>query len=126
MLSRYRIHLLIVVAVLLAWLNWSSPVPVAGVVNVSERSASQFALASADSPSVRTSPASITSALPDQLNRPALDPATKDPFVLPAPPPPVVAKLPPPPLPVQMAPPPPPAPMAPPVNLRYTGRMTNP
>lgn len=59
------------------------------------------------------------SPLPATLERPALEAASRDPFVLTAPPAPVVIA----PKPVQAASPPP---SPPPLDLRFTGRMTAP
>lgn len=122
MLARYRIHLLLAVALSLAWLNWHSP-PGVEVVNVTERSASLSVAASTGLASKQPAQSPSSFPLPEQLNRPGLESARNDPFVLP-PPPPVVVKLAPPPVPV--APPAPPPPMAPPLDLRYSGRMTTP
>jgi len=125
MFVRYRLHLLLAVALLLVWVNWRSPA-VVDVVNATERGASPSAVASTDSASSPLTQGKSSSQLPEQLKRPALESARNDPFVLPVPPPPVVAKLAPPP-PLQIVPPaPPPEPVAPPVNLRYTGRLTAP
>lgn len=125
MLGRYRIHLLIAVALLLAWVNWRAPA-VVNVVNATERGASLSTVASTDFAPSPLAQRSSNFQLPEQLKRPVLQSARNDPFVLPVPRPPVIAKLAPPP-PLQMTPPsPPPAPMAPPVNLRYAGRMMTP
>lgn len=121
MLGRYRIYLLLGVASLLAWLNLRAPANTE-VVQATERSASVASLSAPDP--AQLTYASQTAALPAQLNRPALDPANRDPFVVWTPPPPVVIAKPAPVVPVVVAPPPPPQP--PPHNLTFAGRMTAP
>ncbi|TXT40779.1 MAG: hypothetical protein FD135_907 [Comamonadaceae bacterium] len=114
MLERYRIHILVSVAVLLIWLNLGSP-PGHEVVQATSRTTY------AQPSNQLTPPIAV---MPLQLNRPMLEPASRDPFVPLPPPAPVVAKQ----VDIKSSAPfaPAPLPVAPPVNLTFMGRMTAP
>jgi hypothetical protein len=83
----------------------SSPAPKSGVSGVS--------LAS------KSPPQNFPKPLPADIERPALELASRDPFAMVTAPAPVITT----PKPVQVAPPPP---SPPPLNLQFTGRMTGP
>lgn len=112
--QRYRLPLLAAVAVGLVWLNLHAPAP-QQLVQVAQRNAALVPLVAE-----QLSPTTLTT--PDQQDRPALEPAQRDPFAAPAPP--VVAKvapvLPPPPIATPVAP------SAPPHGLTFAGRITTP
>lgn len=124
-LGRYRIYVLMGVAVLLVWLNLSSPAPV-GNVATNQLVEPTLRLDGTPPTDPRLAQTDSKTANPEQsvqLDRPALEPATRDPFnVQPPPVAPILAATPPPPMPT--TPPAPPTP--PPHEVTFAGRMTRP
>lgn len=120
MLSRYRIVLLLGVALVLVWLNLGAPRGTE-VVGAVQRSGAAAATATPTTPVL---PQSVGNAMAAPWSRPPLEAMLRDPFAPEAPKPVAVAKPPPPAPPVPIAPPPPP--QAPPLNLAFAGRMTAP
>lgn len=122
-LVRYRMHLLLGVAVLLGLLNLFGPAPPTDPVGVVQRTGPAPAAVVPVAASA-VADAALPQPAPGPLERPMLEPAVRDPFASPAPPPVVVpvAKV--------VVPPPsiavPVVPSAPPHNLSFAGRMTAP
>lgn len=119
-MKRLRLPALIAVAAVLAWLNLQpvSPEVVEAVRSSPLGAGSETAFV----PSAQ--PASITPiTLFAALQRPSLEPASRDPFALELPKAPPAPKLPPPPPVLVQAPS---APQPPPMNLSFAGRLRNP
>ena len=124
MLRRYRVFLLLALAGLLAWLNVRAPADVE-VVKATERAA-VVGISSASYGALPLARPMVSMAAAERLERPMLEPAARDPFVMEVQAP-VVSPKPPAPL------PPPPVVMAapvtpsmPPLSLRFAGRMRTP
>jgi hypothetical protein len=120
-LQRYRLHLLAAVALGLVCLNLFAPAPPAQpLVQIAQRGSAL--VPSAGAPATSSTSASTILSPAAQQDRPALEPALRDPFAAPAPL--VVAKvapvLPPPPIATPVAP------SAPPHGLAFAGRIVTP